>query len=68
MASTAVALSASAEITRMRTAGFMPTSFSMHSMPSMCGIVMSMVTTSGSVLPKSSMASRPLAAVPTTSS
>src|ERR1700724_1702531 len=37
----------------------------MHSMPSMRGMVRSMVTTSGSVFLNSSMASIPLAAVPT---
>src|SRR3984893_4118924 len=37
----------------------------MHSMPSMRGMVRSMVTTSGSVFLNSSMASSPLAAVPT---
>src|SRR5438876_10150868 len=68
IASTAVALSARAETTRMRTAGFMATSLAMHSMPSICGMVMSMVTTSGSVFLKSSSASSPLPAVPTSSS
>src|SRR6185312_4542646 len=65
MASTAVALSASAETTRMRMAGFIATRRAMHSMPSMCGMVMSMVTTSGSVRLNSSSASTPSAAVPT---
>src|SRR6185437_13018895 len=65
IASTAVALSASAEITRMRTAGFSSTSLEMHSMPSICGIVKSIVTTSGSCCLNSSSASRPLPAVPT---
>src|SRR6266480_5156940 len=37
----------------------------MHSMPSMRGMVISMVTTSGSVLLNSSSASTPLPAVPT---
>src|SRR5262249_2413359 len=68
IASTAVALSARAETTRMRTAGLSATSWPMHSMPSMRGMVRSMVTTSGSVFLKSSMASSPLAAVPTTRS
>src|SRR6185437_6883330 len=68
MASTAVALSASAEITRIRTAGFNCTSFEMHSMPSICGMVRSMVTMSGSVLRNISRASSPLPAVPTTCS
>src|SRR5580700_2476871 len=68
IASTAVALSASAEITRMRTSGFSWTIFSMHSMPSICGIVRSIVTRSGSVRLNRSSASTPLAAAPTTSS
>src|ERR1700733_438570 len=65
MASMAVALSLSAETTRMRTAGFNCTICSMHWIPSICGIVRSIVTTSGSVRLKSFSASTPLAAAPT---
>src|SRR5882672_1187620 len=66
IASTAVALSASADTTRIMISGFSDTSRSTHWMPSISGIVRSMVTTSGLVFWKSSTASRPLDAEPTT--
>src|ERR1700719_1206789 len=67
MASTAVALSARADTTRMRTFGLRATNSSTHSMPSISGMVRSMVTTSGFVRRNNSTASRPLLAAPTTS-
>src|SRR5690606_15839201 len=67
-ASMAVALSESAEITRMRTSGLIFTRFSTHSMPSISGIVISMVTTSAGSLRKASTACLPFAAVATTCS
>src|SRR5262249_1888348 len=56
------------EITSIRTAGFSSTSREIHSIPSICGIVRSIVTTSGSAFLKSSSASTPLPAVPISSS
>src|SRR6266404_2461853 len=67
MASTAVALSASAETTRISTLELIATNCCTHSTPSISGMVRSMVTTSGCVRRNSSTASRPLLAAPTTS-
>src|ERR1700686_1866416 len=67
MASTAVALSASAETTRISTLELIATNFCTHSTPSISGMVRSMVTTSGWVRRNKSTASRPLLAAPTTS-
>src|SRR5882762_8813001 len=67
MASTAVALSASAETTRISTLELIATSSCTHWTPSISGMVRSMVTTSGCVRRNSSTASRPLLAAPTTS-
>src|SRR6202165_239264 len=67
MASTAVALSARAETTRISTLELIATNCCTHSTPSISGMVRSMVTTSGSVRRNNSTASRPLLAAPTTS-
>src|SRR5579863_7317078 len=67
MASTAVALSARAETTRISTLELIATNSCTHSTPSISGMVRSMVTTSGCVRRNNSTASRPLLAAPTTS-
>src|ERR1700722_2556661 len=67
MASTAVALSASAETTRISTLELIATNSCTHSTPSISGMVRSMVTTCGCVRRNNSTASRPLLAAPTTS-
>src|SRR5260370_17747 len=67
MASTAVALSASAETTRISTLELIATTSCTPWTPSTSGMVRSMVTTSGCVRRNSSTASRPLLAAPTTS-
>src|SRR5579859_4586948 len=67
MASTAVALSASAETTRISTLELIATNCCTHSTPSISGMVRSMVTTSGCVRRNISTAARPLLAAPTTS-
>src|SRR5271167_4926095 len=67
IASTAVALSARAETTRISTLELSATNCWTHWMPSISGMVRSIVTTSGCVRRNNSTASRPLLAAPTTS-
>ena len=61
----AVALSESAETTRMIKSGLSPRMRGMHSIPSISGIVRSMVTTSGRSSSQTRTASAPLRARPT---
>src|ERR1700685_2280813 len=67
IASTAVALSARAETTKISTLELIAINSSTHSMPSISGMVKSIVTTSGCVRRNISTAARPLLAAPTTS-